>query len=78
MLTDTGAPFSITVPRDQIRPVCDALRATLPTTLIFGHVTWGFSSRESGVRLTASQNGVMLVDLLIEDPDAWGRVLTGV
>jgi hypothetical protein len=78
MLTDAGAPFSITVPRDQIGPVCDALRATLPTTLSFDHVSWKFSSQDSGVRLTASQDGVMLVELLIEDPDAWCRVLTGV
>jgi hypothetical protein len=61
-----------------MRPVCDALRATLPTTLTFDHVSWKFSSQESGVRLTASQEGDMLVELLIEDPDAWFRVLTGV
>jgi len=78
LLTDAGAPFSITVPRGQIGPVCDALRATLPTTLVFDHVSWEFSPLESRVRLTASQDGEMLVDLMLEDPDAWCRVLASV
>jgi len=77
LLTDARAPFSITVPRDQIGPVCDALRAALPTTLVFDHVSWEFSPSAPRVRLTASQDGVMLVELAIEDPDAWCRVLTG-
>ena len=78
LLTDAGAPFSITVPRDQIGPVCDALRARQPTTLTFDHVLWRFSPLESRVRLTASQDGGMLVDLVIEDPDAWCLALASV
>jgi hypothetical protein len=75
---DASAPFSLTVPRDQVGRVCDALQATLPTTLAFDHASWGFSPLASRVRLTASQDGSMLVDLMIEDPDAWCRALAGV
>lgn len=77
-LTDAGAPFSITVPRNQIGLVCNALQATLPSTLTFDHVSWGFMPLESRVRLTASQNGEMLVDFMIEDPEAWRLALSGV
>jgi hypothetical protein len=78
LLVDASAPFSITVPRDQVGRVCDALQSTLPTTLMFDHVSWEFSSLESRVRLTASQDGSMLVDLVIEDAEAWCRALAGV
>lgn len=77
-LTDVDAPFSITVPRNQIRSVCDALQARLPITLMFDHVLWGFLPLEARVRLTASQNGEMLVDFMIEDPEAWCLALSGV
>lgn len=75
LLTDAGAPISITVPRDQIARICDALRATQPTTLIFGHASWELSPLGSGVQLVASHDGVAFDEVVIDDPDAWVRVL---
>jgi hypothetical protein len=71
LLTDAGAPISIALPRDQLVPVCNALRSPQPTTVSFDHVAWHFAPLASAIRLTAAQGGEPLLDLVIEDPDAW-------
>src|SRR4051812_45138522 len=71
LLTDAGAPVSITIPRDQVVPVCDALRSPQPTTVTFDHVAWQFSPLAPTIRLTAAQGSELLLDLVIEDPEAW-------
>jgi hypothetical protein len=75
LITDADAPISITVPRDQLVPVYDALRSPHPTTISFDHVAWQFSPLGSTTRLTAAQDRELLLDLVIEDPGAWRDVL---